>query len=274
MSEEILNTAQTTDETVGAGGNADTGNEAVAQSDNDTAFSETGAEGGEGNAEKTDPEERPKEEGKRADGDGRSAENARRRREKERQQELQAAKEQAILDAMSENPYTKEPMKDVEDVREFLKMREMEKAGFDPLTEFSKFQKEQARREAEKAEKEAEEAEWYRRDREAFLEKYPTVNLEELLGNEDFEAYAEGKVGAKPLSDIYDGFLKLQRKAENDANEKAAIRLANAKASPGALGSNASRSDGFYTREEVKKMSREEVHENYDKIKASMKRWN
>lgn len=49
--------------------------------------------------------------------------------------------------------------------------------------------------------------------------------------------------------------------------------LANQKASPGALASSGTNDSGFYTPEQVKKMSQKEVSDNYEKIRASMSKW-
>jgi hypothetical protein len=49
--------------------------------------------------------------------------------------------------------------------------------------------------------------------------------------------------------------------------------LANQKATPGALSSPKSSDNSYFTREQVKGMSKEEIHKNYDKIRASMTKW-
>ena len=85
-----------------------------------------------------------------------NSENARRRREAERRAEIkkaeEAAREQAIIETLGgRNPYTGEEMKDHTDVEEYLAMREIDKEGGDPLTDFSKFQKRKERERAEQA---------------------------------------------------------------------------------------------------------------------------
>lgn len=202
-----------------------------------------------------------------------NSENARRRRESERQRELQAAREAAIIDALDgKNPYTGEEMKDSADVEEYLTMKAIEKQGGDPLTDFSKFQKRKEREKSEAAKKEEQSKEWYREDRANFSAKYPDVDLNTLIKDEQFQAFAEGKVGVQPLSDIYAGYLKMTSAYEKKARQMARQMVANKKASPGALKTSGT-PGGFYTRDQVKNMSREEVHNNYDKIRESMKYW-
>lgn len=209
--------------------------------------------------------------------------NARRRREAERQAELQrarqAAREAAIIETLGgKNPFTNEEMKDSADVEEYLLMKEIEKKGGDPLSDYSKHLKVKEREQAEKRAKDESAKEWYRKDREAFAEKHPDVDIQNLINDERFTRYAEGKVGEIPLSDIYEGYTSMmdgiRAEAEKTANQRAQQQLANAKASPGSLASANANDNGFFTREQVQKMSPADVHKNYDKIRASMTKWN
>lgn len=210
-----------------------------------------------------------------------NSENARRRRsyrEKELQKARKAAREQAIIETLGgRNPYNNEEMKDSADVEEYLLMKEIEKQGGDPLFDYSKHVKAKEREKAQLRTQEESTKEWYRKDGENFAVKYPEISIQELIEDEQFNLYAQGKVGEIPLSDIYEGYTKmvneLRSNAEKSANQRARQQLANAKASPGALSSTNTNDKVFFTREQVRKMSQEEVHKNYDKIRASMSRW-
>lgn len=259
MTEE-MKTAQTTEESeVGSHADADTSAETV----NDAAFEDTDTPTAEG---ESDAEKQSREQ---------NAANARRRREAERQAALKEAREQAIIETLKgKNPYTGEPMKDSADVDEYLAMREIEEKGGDPLTDFSRHHKEKAREQVAKDKETEEEKEWYRKDAEAFKTKYPDIDLGKLIQDEGFQLFADGKVEKKiPLAEIYENYIKIVGGFEKQAQKKATQILANKKASPGSLSSTSTSGDGFYTREQVQKMSQEEVHKNYDKIRESMKRW-
>lgn len=232
---------------------------------NEFEFTETASEGEK--SERADAEMKQTKE--------QNSENARRRREAERKKELQSAREKAIIETLNgTNPYTGEKMNDSADVNEFLMMREIEKAGGDPLSDFSKHQKEKQRKEEEEAQRREKEDEWYRADRESFVSKHPEVVLDDLLSNEDFNAFAKGKVGNMPLSEIYEDFIGIVSKYEEKSKEIAAQMLANKKASPGALSTSNGSSASFFTRAQVQSMSPEEVHKNYDAIRKSMTKWN
>ncbi len=199
-----------------------------------------------------------------------NAENARRRR----QAEIAKAREDAIIETLGGiNPYTHEAMKDHVDVEEYLAMKEIDKKGGDPLGDFPKFQKQKERERAEKEEREAEQAEWYRNDQEAFIAKYPKVSLQELISDKQFQRYAHGKVGNMPLTEIYGGYLEMVSDYDKKAERKAKQMLANQKATPGALASTNPPDSGFYTKEQVEKMTKAEIHKVYPQIMESMKKW-
>ena len=207
-----------------------------------------------------------------------NSENARRRREAERQAELERAKaavrEQTIIETLGgKNPYTNEEMKDHADVEEYLAMREIEKNGGDPISDYSKFHKQKEKEKSEQVKKAEDEKEWYRKDHEAFVTKYPEVNLDNLIKDNAFQKYAGGKVGVVPLTEIYEGFMEIVSEYEKKTKQMAKQMLANQKASPGSLSSTNPTDSGYFTREQVQKMSQKEVHENYDKIRASMPKW-
>lgn len=201
-------------------------------------------------------------------------EHARRRREAEKANLIRETREKAILEALDgRNPYTGEDMRDSADVEEYLAMKEIEKSGGDPISDYSKYRK-QKERDARRAEEERLRTEaWYRDDRAAFVAKYPSVDLEALIADDGFRRYAKGKVGEVPLAEIYEDFTDLVGKYEERAKEMAAQRLANRNASPGALGTSQGVQSDILTADQVRKMSPAEVRANYEKIRNSMKHW-
>lgn len=195
---------------------------------------------------------------------------ARRRREKELQEKIKKAKEEAIVEALGGiNPYTQQEIKDSYDIQEYLNMKAIEKDGGDPLTDYASYQKTKLRSEEEKRKQDL----WFEKDREDFLEKYPDVNLQSLLNDNSFIKFSNYKVGNTPMSKIYEDFIEITSAFESKANKKAQQIVANANASTGSLKSNQSNQDVIYTREQVAQMSQDEVTKNYDKIRKSMAKW-
>lgn len=203
-----------------------------------------------------------------------NAQNARRRREQERARELTKAREDAIIEALGgENPFTHEPMEDSSDVEEYLAMKKIEKEGGDPIADYRKHLKKEGKEKARKELEREQSEEWFKKDREDFLTKHPDTSLEELVADKHFADYAEGKIGKKPLSEIYEGYLAHKKDLQDTADKRAAQAAANKKASPGGLAGTSGGENDFFTREQVKAMSQSEVKKNYDKIRRSMSHW-
>ena len=215
--------------------------------------------------------------------DGKSAENARRRREQQAREDIRRAREEervsSIIEALDgKNPYNGEAMKDAADVEVFLTMKRIKASGGDPVTDYARARadadRESARRAADDQRAREDQRRWFEEDRAAFERAHPEISLSDLLSDGDFAEYAEGKVGKKPLSDIYDGYTRMQQRYRRAAEEKAAQALANARASAGSIaGSGSSAEPDFFTEEQVRKMSQAEVHKNYAKIMKSMEKW-
>ena len=215
--------------------------------------------------------------------DGKSAENARRRREQQAREDIRRAREEervsSIIEALDgKNPYNGEAMKDAADVEVFLTMKRIKASGGDPVTDYARARadadRESARQAADDQRAREDQRRWYEEDRAAFERAHPEISLSDLLSDGDFAEYAEGKVGKKPLSDIYDGYTRMQQRYSRAAEEKAAQALANARASAGSIaGSGSSAEPDFFTEEQVRKMSQAEVHKNYAKIMKSMEKW-
>jgi hypothetical protein len=252
----------------GGGMNSDTANVTPGETVNDSAFTDS---------QKSDPKENgtAKEDKHEGQNKEQNAENARRRREAERQKEMRELREKTIIDALNgKNPYTGEPMKDSFDVAEFETMREIEKNGGDPVSDYPRFRKQKEREAAAEMQEKGKTAEWYANDKATFEKDFPSVNLSELIADEDFNDYAEGKVGRRPLSDIYRGYLKFQGKVDSRAKDMAAQYIANKNASPGALHNTNPVDSDYFTPEQVRGMTTEEVRKNYEKIIKSMEKWN
>lgn len=200
--------------------------------------------------------------------------NARMRREREKQQAIDAARIKGIIEALDgKNPYTNEPINDATDVEEFMLMRQIEKDGGDPLSDFARYSKNKQREREELERQKVEQEQWFATDRDNFAKKYPDVSIEQLTQDDTFVEYAQGKIGQMPLADIYAGYKHFVAKFTNNSKNMAAQMYANAQASPGSLSSSAASRDEFYTVEQVKKMSEDDINRNFDAIQKSMRKW-
>ena len=274
--DENKNPAQTSGEAgasaaVGDNAGADKASNVGTETASDASFTDDSAQkgadvDGKGAADPDTSKSAPKGE--------KSSEFARRRREAEQAKAIKEAEEKAIIRALDGiNPYTEEEMKDSHDVAEFLEMQEIKKNGGDPLSDFAKHRKERERKAAEEKAREQAASEQMNRDLSDFSASYPDVNIDELIKDEAFNDYADGKIGRKTLKQIYEGYLGFVDRQRRAAESKAAQTLANAKASPGALSSAGESNEKFFSFEQVKNMSPAEVKKNYDAIMKSKQKW-
>ena len=173
---------------------------------------------------------------------------ARIKAEKEAEKKIEAARKEAYEQGLrqgkvdtyigKQNPYTNKVIKDQYDVDEYLEMFKLDSEGQDPIDGYRELQKQKARDEAEakiKADEEAKQKEWYQKDAKDFVDKYSSEKLQELTKNEDFNLFAEGKIGRIPLSEIYENYQKLVSKYEKKSVETAKQIVANNTTTPGAM---------------------------------------
>lgn len=102
-----------------------------------------------------------------------------------------------------------------------------------------------------------------------FQRLYPEVSVAELMQNPDFQEINEGVLGTKPLVECYERYLKYQGRIAEVAKDKAARLLAKQMASTGSLKGTSAQSDSYYTLEQLKKMTPEQLEANWEKVEKS-----
>lgn len=201
-------------------------------------------------AETTEQTEEPQAETKepQSDEDNSKYRLARIKAEKEAEKKIEQARKEAYEQGLKQgkvdsyigrqNPYTGKEIKDNYDVQEYLDMYELDSKGQDPIDGYRELQKQRARDEAErkiKADEEEKQKQWYADDTKDFVDKYSSEKLQELTKDEDFNLFANGKVGKVPLAQIYEDYQKLIGKYEKKSVETAKQIVANNSTTPGAL---------------------------------------
>lgn len=202
---------------------------------NEQAFSDD-ADGVEGNSNESDEETtKPQDETKsKKQSKAENAMYAQKRREQEaiikKREDDAYRKGQLDLLIGQTNIYTGEKIEDEDDVNEFLQMKEAEKAGFDPATELSKFQKQKARDERKQKEQVKFDIE---ADVRSFKEEYPDIDINELVKDKDFSSFAEPFAQIMPLKVIYKQYNLMKSRIDESANVKAEEKYKRKFASPG-----------------------------------------
>lgn len=202
---------------------------------NEQEFSDD-ADGVEGNSNESDEETtKPQDETKsKKQSKAENAMYAQKRREQEaiikKREDDAYRKGQLDLLIGQINNYTGEKIEDEDDVNEFLQMKEAEKAGFDPATELSKFQKQKARNERKQKEQVKFDIE---ADVRSFKEEYPDIDINELVKDKDFSSFAEPFAQIMPLKVIYKQYNLMKSRIDESANVKAEEKYKRKFASPG-----------------------------------------
>jgi len=191
------------------------------------------------------------------------------------------AKEVEMVKALHKsNPWTGDPIEDEYDVEEFLSMQALANEGKDPVAEYTKQLKANKRTAAQNAKEKAQgEAQKQTRAQEGlkeFREKYPNVNVQELFADEDFLKFGKNALEMVSLAGVYEAYLpiKTERERIKAENKKAAALVANSQVAVGSVTSATDPADSeFFTKEQVQKMSPEEIKKNYEKIRKSQEKW-
>ena len=180
-------------------------------------------------------------------------EQARRRRDEERQKALEQRElETAIRITGGVNPYTNEKIEDRADLDEFYLMKEIDKNGGDPLADFAKYQKQKRKEGKDLAIKQEMSEEQVRKDWQDFTVAHPDVSIKDLMADETFLDYADGKIGNKPLAKIYDGYKKLTAKPEAKPETKPETVVI--KESPGSLKTTPPATADVYSKDNFDKL--------------------
>lgn len=183
-----------------------------------------------------------------------NAEFARRRREEERQKALEQRElETAIKITGGVNPFTNEKIEDRTDLDEFYLMKEIEKSGGDPIADFAKYQKQKRKEQEAKGQKKQMTEDQAREDWQKFSAAHPEIKIDDLMADENFLAFADGKIGNKPLAQIYDDYAKRFLKKEEPKKETTTV-----KKSPGSLGQPAPQVSEIYSKAEYDKLKNDQ----------------
>ena len=206
--------------------------------DSNEADFESVADGEEGEPETQEDEgiTKPQEEEKsKKQSKSENAYYAQKRREQEAilKKREEEAERRGLFKALegTQNPFTGEEIKDQDDVDEYLLMKEAEKAGFDPATELSKFQKHKAREERKQSQSGFD----VKADAKAFQEAYPDLDINELIHNKDFAEFAEPFAQKVPLATIYAQYNLMKSRVNESAREQAETKYKRKMASPGSM---------------------------------------
>ena len=115
----------------------------------------------------------------------------------------------------------------------------------------------------------AEESIYTKEQTDELLCSYPSVDINELMQDELFMSFCDGKDGSVSLKSRYEQYKRFTE----DFEKKSSYRLAAARASVGSLADTSAFEEAYFTKEQVMAMSPEEIRKNYDAIRKSQNNW-
>lgn len=161
-----------------------------------------------------------------------------------KKKELEEAEKKGYNKALKENlkgvnPYTNKTIKDDADLQIYLDMRALDDAGKDPVADYPEFVAEKSRKQMQEEKERMEQQTKITQDINEFSKKYPNINTKELLEDEKFSIFADGKLGNKPLTQIYEEYQRFNgyynEKVEKESTSKAIKKIARVQASMGTM---------------------------------------
>ena len=261
--------------------------------ENDAEFTDTASEQSETEAQKPTETDAEKKQGKSND----DVEAARRRREQELNERIKKAVEKAVAedrkkrnsDAELEfakkyvkvNKFTNAAINDAEDLDVYNTQLEMEKEGLDPVKDYAKYVADKRRQERQSKEvtDKSEEA-YFKKDTEMLVTVYGKDEAAKILADKEFMDYFD-KVTVKKGTRLSVLAVRTMWERENanataskTAKETAARILANESAGTGSIDSKGGSNEEFYTLEQLKTMSQNEIDKNWTKVQKSYERLN
>lgn len=131
------------------------------------------------------------------------------------------------------NPYTNRPITDLADAEMYETMYQLEQDGKDPINDLPDALLNKRKEENKAIQEKKNLEEKTKKEVDEFVEKYPNVDLKELLDDSFFNDYIRGKNNS--LTELYEGFNNFKNAFRNSAIEVAKQTIANAQATPGSL---------------------------------------
>lgn len=181
-------------------------------------------------------------EGKQSREDNHIAKAARQKAEREAKAAIERAKAEAkaeynqlLQNSGVKNPYTEKSFKSIEEFQEYgqrIKEAEQKERAEEEGKTLAEIQQEDADKEylAKKRQEDSERANnekvqemantRAKEDLAEFAERYPDIDVSNVITNEAFKKFAGTRLGVEPLADLYDDFTELVGEAEKNGRLK------------------------------------------------------
>lgn len=106
-----------------------------------------------------------------------------------------------------------------------------------------------------------------------FAQIFPGVNINNIFNDQNFKLFALKAGEKESICETYANYLDLVEKITRDAFIRAKVAESNKSVSVGPLSCSSATNNDFFTKDQVKKMSREQIARNYNAIRESQQKW-
>ncbi|MBQ7907681.1 MAG: hypothetical protein IJ309_06900 [Clostridia bacterium] len=106
-----------------------------------------------------------------------------------------------------------------------------------------------------------------------FGEDLPKDDLKKMASDPDFNLFRRSRGSEYSLSQQYKDYLELSASIEKRVTEQLLAKLATKRSSVGSLSSSERAEGDYFTKEQVLRMSEEQIRRNFDKIRQSQAKW-
>ena len=112
-----------------------------------------------------------------------------------------------------------------------------------------------------------------KQEEQDFCAAFPGIEKEKVEKDPDFILFKGAREQSKDTVSLYKDFLELSASIERKVTERLLAKNATNRSSVGSLSSNERIEGDYFTKEQVLKMSEEQIRRNFDKIRRSQARW-
>ncbi len=106
-----------------------------------------------------------------------------------------------------------------------------------------------------------------------FSRLFPGIDREKLEKDAKFKLFSDGKDKTTSFCALYADYLTFVQQIRDEVTVRYIISKNNRLSSPGALSSPESNDGDYFSKEQVQKMTREQIARNYIKIRESQQNW-
>ena len=108
---------------------------------------------------------------------------------------------------------------------------------------------------------------------DAFSRDFPEVDVKSLQSSQEFKSFLELLAKKPTLTEVYACFSEIYASARKKSENRLVQAVANASAGVGALSSSQKAENPYFTKEQVLRMSPDQIRKNYTFIRKSQEKW-